>query len=115
MLDFAPAFPETPVSYKTPGLYTPHEVLSEAGKASFQRLGTINYLMPLFFHGDFMYLYVALPTDDLYLIYPGLKIGDDYYANTRAFYMGAVESKGKVYITEPYRDFFTGAWLISVS
>lgn len=102
MLERSPEFPDDPVSYDTPGLYTPHLFLSEAGERVVDSIRTLNTIMPLMFISRVMYLYIGFPEDDLYLIYPGIEIGPNYYANSRAWWIGAVEKKGEVFITEPY-------------
>ena len=68
------------------------------------------------FQEKLMYMYIAFPEDDLYYQYPGSGFGSTaFYANSRAWYLGAVERKGEIFITEPYQDFHSEAWLISIT
>ena len=62
-----------------------------------------------------MYMYLAFPEDDMYFQYPAFPIEGDFYSNSRAWYLGAEERKGDIFITEPYRDTFTGSWLVSIT
>ena len=71
--------------------------------------------MPQIFSPDFHYLYVAFPEDGLFYIYPGIYIEGSFFAAARAWYRGAVEREGDIYVTEPYRDFITSTWLVTLS
>jgi len=62
-----------------------------------------------------MYMSIAFAEDDLYFIYPGFKINEIYFANSRAWFLGAYERNGDIATSEPYRDKFTGDWLVSLS
>ena len=62
-----------------------------------------------------MYIYLAFPEDDLLFLYPAMKISGAFYSISRAWYFGAVERKGEIFITEPYVDYLTGAWLVSIT
>ena len=62
-----------------------------------------------------MYIAIGFPDDDLYFYYPALSWIGEYYADSRAWYMDAVERKGGIEISEPYQDAFTGSWLVTTS
>ena len=49
-----------------------------------------------------MYIAIGFPDDDLYFYYPALSWSGEYYADSRAWYTGAVERNGDIKITEPY-------------
>lgn len=38
-----------------------------------------------------------------------------YFAISRSWMLGAIESEGEVYMTEPYQDTFSGGWMVSVT
>ena len=44
-----------------------------------------------------------------------MPLSDGFYPLSRAWMLGAIERNGDVFVTEPYRDAFTGGWLISVT
>ena len=116
MFNYAPPhFPNIPVSYEDPVLYSPREELSEKGRAVFENLKPLNVLIPKFFSDEFMYMYIAFPDDDLYYTYPAHTQFVEFWAFTRPWYSGAVERNGDIYITEPYQDAFTGEWIITIS
>ena len=47
--------------------------------------------------------------------YPYAKVADDYNATTRPWYKQAVENKGKVIITPPYKDNVTGSNVVGIA
>ena len=58
------------------------------------------------------YIYVA---DKDWTIIPDFDMPNDYHANERLWYKGAVENPGNVYITEPYIDAMTDTMCYTMS
>lgn len=65
-------------------------------------------------HPEAVAIYAGSETGDL-VIYPRADLPDDFDATTRPWYKGAMEAKGKAYITEPYVDAVSGDILITVA
>ena len=80
-----------------------------------ENLGTLNVLIPDIFNPFLMYMSIAFAEDDLYFVFPGLRINDVYFANSRSWFLGAYNAGGEIFSSEPYKDTFTKEWLISIS
>ena len=50
-----------------------------------------------------------------WVIFPNWTAPPDYHANERSWYKGAIENKGRIYITEPYIDAMTGEMCYTMS
>ncbi|MBR4153705.1 MAG: response regulator [Selenomonadaceae bacterium] len=50
-----------------------------------------------------------------WVIFPEWTAPPDYHASERAWYKGAIENNGKIYITEPYIDAMTGGMCYTMS
>lgn len=63
---------------------------------------------------DIKSVYLALPSKKM-IIYPQAALPSDYDPTTRPWYKNAVDNKGKIVFTDPYKDAETGKMTISVS
>jgi methyl-accepting chemotaxis protein len=63
---------------------------------------------------DIKSVYLALPSKKM-IIYPQAALPSDYDPTTRPWYKSAVDNKGKIVFTDPYKDAETGKMTISVS
>lgn len=90
--------------------------LSKAGFDLIHQQAVFDHLYPLLDVGIFNALFVGYPTDLLFNNYPGAILDEAFFDPTiREWYYKAQNAHGLPIITEPYIDFFTKNWVITVS
>ncbi|OMJ95967.1 hypothetical protein SteCoe_524 [Stentor coeruleus] len=93
-----------------------NEILSETGENLIQKQATFDCFYDLLKLDLFFYIYTGFETDKIVDIYPGIIFGNvDYDPTVREWYYRAEESHNIPTMTEPYKDFFNGKWMITVS
>lgn len=63
---------------------------------------------------DITNIYMALPNKKM-ILYPVADLPKDYDPTTRPWYKNAVDNKGKIAFTEPYKDTTSGKMMVSIS
>lgn len=93
-----------------------NEDLSEEGQNLIQKQATFDCFYDLLKLDFFFYVYIGFDTDKILNSYPGVILGnEDYDPTIREWYYRADESNEIPTMTEPYKDFFNGNWMITVS
>lgn len=64
--------------------------------------------------GDILSVYFGSPTDG-FLIYPKVNVGEDYDPTLRTWYKKAIKANGKLVVNSPYKDAFTGKYVVTLS
>ncbi|OMJ92869.1 hypothetical protein SteCoe_4323 [Stentor coeruleus] len=93
-----------------------YEILSQEGENLIQKQATFDCFYDLLKLDLFFYVYIGFDTDKILNSYPGLVFGNvDYDPTVREWYYRAEESHDYPTMTEPYKDFINGDWMITVS
>ncbi len=65
-------------------------------------------------NSDILYTYIGTSSKNL-IIYPTVNLPDDYDLTSRVWYKDALQNKGKVILTDPYKDAGSGGMIITVA
>lgn len=101
-------------TFKFPVYYS-KLLISNEGYSLIYNESCFNKIMPTMYITEYLSYYNGFFLDQLYFGYPGKLRKSVYTPLVREWFYKAVLNKNNLTITEPYRDFTTNSWVISIS
>lgn len=97
------------------GVYYSRNTISTEGWSLINAESSFNYFYPLLYRTEYLGYYAGFEIDEIYHGYPGRKRARVYTPLVREWYYKGVQNNGSLTITEPYIDFTTLKFVITIS
>lgn len=101
-------------SFKYPAYYS-KRIISSKGYDLIYNESCYNKIWPSMYSTDYLGYYNGFFLDEIFYGYPGKIRRKIYTPLVREWFYKAINNKNNLTITEPYRDFTTQSWVISIS
>lgn len=102
-------------TFSTGVFYSRFLKISPEGQKIMQNQAGMDKLLPLLYSLDTEYIYAGFETDEIFYIYPGFKITEEFTPISREWYYKAVDSPGQIVLTQPFIDPDTDKYMLSIS
>ena len=97
------------------GNYYSRNTISSEGWSLIKGESTFNYFYPLLYRSEYLGYYAGFEIDEIYHGYPAVMRTRVYTPLVREWYYKGVQNNGSLTITEPYIDFLTLKFVITIS
>jgi hypothetical protein len=99
----------------TTGVYYSRNTISSEGWEIINQASCFNYFYPLMYRSEYLGYYSGYEIDEIYNGYPGRRRTRPYTPLVREWYYQAIQEVGYLIVTEPYVDFITRMFVITIS